>query len=71
LPAVHPLPPGWKVEISPDQPSLAPGEQVTITAVATPPNGWTGRQALNLNAFDEGEHASGGVTLTVLSRVEP
>jgi hypothetical protein len=71
LPAVHPLPPGWKVEISPDQPSLAPGEQVTITAIATPPSGWTGRQALNLNAFDEGEHASGGVTLTVLSSVEP
>ncbi|MDL2401102.1 hypothetical protein [Rhizobium mayense] len=66
LPSAHLLPPGWKVDISPDHPSLEPSEQLTVTVVATPPEGWTGQQALNVNTFDEGDKTSGGVTLIVL-----
>jgi hypothetical protein len=71
LPWAHPLPTSWDVDISPDFPLLTPGEQVTVTVIATPPADWTGRQAFNVNAFDDFDELSGGVTLTVLSTREP
>jgi len=66
LPSAHPVPAGWHVDVSPELPELAPGEQLTITVTATPPDGWTGQQSLNVNAFDDRDELSGGVTLTVL-----
>ena len=60
----HPLPPGWEVELEPREAVLAPGEEITIAVVATPPDGFTGRQAVNVNAFDEAGLA-GGVTFYV------
>jgi hypothetical protein len=61
-----PLPDGWTVEISPETPSLAPEEDVTVTVTATPPAGWSGNQAFNVNAYHESGLA-GGVTLIVLA----
>jgi hypothetical protein len=69
--AGHPLPAGWRVELSPAEPALAPGAQITIRAVVTPPDGWTGRQAVNVNAYDEHDELAGGVTLTVVDRLVP
>ena len=67
LPSAHPLPPDWHIEISPESASLASGQQMTISVVATPPANWTGKQPINVNAFDEHSEPAGGVTLTVLS----
>jgi hypothetical protein len=60
----HPVPAGWKVEIQPDAPTLNPNDEITITVTITPPAGFKGTQAFNVNAFyDDG--FAGGVTLTV------
>jgi hypothetical protein len=60
----QPVPAGWQIKIDPDAPSLAPVDATLITVTATPPGGFTGNQALNVNAFHESGLA-GGVTLTV------
>ena len=62
----HPLPAGWSVVITPADPVLAPGQQIVEKAVVTPPSGWSGSRAINVNAYREGDLA-GGVTLTVVS----
>lgn len=66
-----PLPPSWRLTISPDRPSLAPGEVATITIEVEPE--WRDGQRsaiLNLNAFgvfeQERSHL-GGVTLRILN----
>lgn len=69
VPAAHdrrnyPLPTGWSVDISPESPGLAPEESVTVRAVVTPPEGFVGRQAINVNAFHSLGPA-GGVTFYV------
>jgi hypothetical protein len=63
-PARHRVPQGWDVELQPSQPVLGPGEEIDVQLVVTPPGGWTGRQAINVNAFDD-VAAVGGVTLFV------
>lgn len=62
--ANYPLPPGWSVELEPDTPLLAPEEEISVTAVVTAPDGFTGRQAVNVHAFDDSGPA-GGVTFYV------
>lgn len=64
----HPLPPGFTVEIDPQAPSLAPDQSIPVRVRVTPPNAFTGRQPVNVNAFHEGGFA-GGVTLTVTKGV--
>jgi hypothetical protein len=62
----HPIPEGWQVQIAPEMPALAPDEMVQINVTILPPEGFTGSQTFNVNAF----HASGlagGVTLQVQS----
>ncbi|MGA7305482.1 MAG: NEW3 domain-containing protein, partial [Rhodothermales bacterium] len=61
----HPVPDGWTVDISPDQPSLGPDESVQIKVTITPPEGFRGEQVFNVDAFD-GHGPAGGVTLTVV-----
>jgi hypothetical protein len=58
-----PLPLGWTVELVPTEILLAPGEQATVSVGVTAPDGFTGQQAINVNAF-AGDYLVGGVTLT-------
>jgi hypothetical protein len=68
--AVHardafPIPPGWGVEIMPgDVMEFGPLEERLVTVRITAPEGFTGRRAFNVNAF-EGDLIIGGVTLFV------
>jgi len=62
----HPVPEGWTVAITPERPTLAPDDEITVTVVAAPPDGFSGRQAFNVNAFHEFGLA-GGITLQVVA----
>lgn len=69
LPEPVPLPPGWTVALTPDAPTLTPGQQMDIDVVATPPTGWTGQQRINIHAFfREGNQRfpAGGVSVDVV-----
>ena len=59
-----PVPGGWRVAVNPEQLVLAPGEQAHVSVDITAPEGFTGRQAINVNA-DIGGDLLGGVTLYV------
>jgi hypothetical protein len=59
-----PIPPGWSVTIDPEHPLLNPGEEQTIRVEITPPDGFSGVQAFNVNAYHRLGPA-GGVTLYV------
>jgi hypothetical protein len=63
-PAAWSLPAGWRVEITPPGAVLAPGQQIDVTVDITAPDGFTGRQAINVHA-DGGSDLLGGVTLYV------
>jgi len=56
------VPPGWTIVLSPTNPTLDPGEEITIQADVTPPAGFTGDMPFNVNAYADGTFA-GGVTL--------
>jgi hypothetical protein len=62
--AAWPIPVGWQVLIQPREAHLAPNETVSITVDVTSPDGYSGRQAVNIGAFD-GSDIVGGVTLYV------
>jgi hypothetical protein len=58
------LPEGWQVTLEPLELRLEPDEQRDVTIDITAPDGFKGRQAINVNAFDP-RHLVGGVTLYV------
>jgi hypothetical protein len=60
------IPAGWTLTITPDLVSLAAGAEATINVDATPPAGFSGEKAFNVNAFGDGIFA-GGVTLVARS----
>ncbi|GAC1404143.1 MAG: hypothetical protein NVSMB52_17960 [Chloroflexota bacterium] len=60
----HPVPDGWEVVVEPRELRLQPGEQHDVTVDINAPDGFVGRQALNVNGFD-GLQLVGGVTLYV------
>lgn len=60
----HPLPLGWGIQMIPELPDLAGGEEIDVEVIITPPAGFTGRQAINVHAFDS-HGPIGGVTLYV------
>ena len=67
VPAVHdraryPVPTGWSVEIDPEETGVEAGGDVEIKVRITPPAGFGGRLAFNVNAF-AGNTFVGGVTL--------
>jgi hypothetical protein len=62
--AAWPVPVGWQVVIDPAQTRLDPGQSTTITVDVTVPDGYRGRQAININAF-AGQALAGGVTFYV------
>ena len=65
-PLAHPLPEGWQVSfeggVDDQELRLDPGEARDLQVTLTAPEGFVGRQAINLNGFDGG-HLVGGVTL--------
>jgi hypothetical protein len=61
----HPLPVGWRIDISPLAPDLAPDQEIPVQVMVHPPDGFRGSQAININAF-AGSNLAGGVTLTVV-----
>jgi hypothetical protein len=57
------MPNGWRLDYQAgDVVALAPGEERLITLKVIAPDGFAGRQTINVNAF-EGDHLAGGVTL--------
>jgi hypothetical protein len=58
------VPADWRVVVQPAELRLDPGEQGNVTVDVTAPDGFSGRQAININAFD-GAHLAGGVTVYV------
>lgn len=60
----HDVPEGWRVDLGRGQEplQLAPGETVELTVTVEAPDGFSGRQAFNLNGF-AGPTLLGGVTL--------
>ena len=58
---------GWRVTLQPSQLILDPGEQHAVTVDITAPDGFRGRQAINVHAVDgvDGGQLIGGVTLYV------
>lgn len=59
-----PVPDGWAVAIVEREFGLGPGEQQAVVVTVEPPDGFTGRQPINVNAF-AGDEFVGGVTLVV------
>lgn len=65
----YPLPAGWAVRIEPEKFTQEMAETTTVEVQIAPPEGWTGKQAININGFDDDTNAPlGGVTLYVLGR---
>ncbi len=59
----NPVPDGWKVDFQGgDRVTLDADEERLIKVHVTAPDGFVGRQAINVNAFD-GDEVAGGVTL--------
>lgn len=66
----HPLPAGWDVDLEPSHPHLEVGQSITVRATITPPAGFRGEQAVNVNAFFDDDRLAGGVTLRVVATGE-
>ncbi|HEY3060656.1 MAG TPA: hypothetical protein VGL99_16985 [Chloroflexota bacterium] len=62
--AAWPIPAGWQVTVDPAQAALGAGEATEVTVDITAPDGFRGRQVVNVHAFD-GQRIVGGVTLYV------
>jgi len=67
--AVHnranfPIPPGWTVQITPPNVTLASGSETEIAVSVTPPPGFVGKMPFNFHAM-YGKNYAGGVTVYV------
>jgi hypothetical protein len=62
----YPVPDGWSVSIVPAEPQLGSRDSIEIHVEITPPIGFAGRAAFNVNGFDDAG-LRGGVTLHVQS----
>lgn len=63
-PSEWPVPDGWRVDVQPAELDLEPGQQRDVTVDITSPDGYLGRQAINVHA-ESGPDLLGGVTLYV------
>jgi hypothetical protein len=63
--ALYPIPPGWTVVLTPNEPVMAPAEERTIAVEITPPDAFSGAKAFNINAYNGANAFLGGVTLYV------
>jgi hypothetical protein len=62
--AAKALPEDWAIALTPERPVIAPGEEVTIQAVITPPDDFHGTQPINIHSWS-GSKLVGGITLLV------
>ncbi len=62
--ALYPVPSGWQVNIDPSNPEMQPEQEQMISVMVSPPQGFVGARAFNVNAFTEWSFL-GGVTLYV------
>ena len=62
--ARHAVPAGWAVAIQPGTVELEPGDSVDVAVDVTAPDGFAGRQAINISALT-GADRTGGVTVFV------
>lgn len=60
----YPVPPGWRVEISPAALALDAGDETTVRVAITPPEDFGGQQPFNIHAFHQ-QGLAGGVSLLV------
>jgi hypothetical protein len=58
-----PLLAGWTLDIQPQAFDLDPGQSQNVIVTVDPPAGFTGTQAVNINAFNRDHLFIGGVTL--------
>jgi hypothetical protein len=63
--ALYPIPPGWTVDIRPNEPLLLPDAEQSISVEITPPADFKGTKAFNINAFSSSNFFLGGITLYV------
>jgi hypothetical protein len=56
---------GWDVQIVPSELDLAPGAEQNVTVTIEPPAGFSGTEAINVDAVDDLDRLIGGVTLYV------
>jgi hypothetical protein len=68
-PYAYPVPPEWSVELEPDVLDLDAGEARDVEVSVTPPDGFVGQKAINVNAL-HGTDLVGGVTLLVTAGEE-
>jgi hypothetical protein len=59
------VPAGWSVQIVPPELDLPAGGEQTVTVTVEPPPGFSGSEAINVNALDDLDRLVGGVTLYV------
>jgi hypothetical protein len=60
------IPAGWNVTVTPSALEVGPGQEATVTVDVVAPDGFSGAQQFNINAFD-GTRLVGGVTLAAHS----
>jgi hypothetical protein len=60
----YPVPPGWDVEITPQEVTIAANDEADIAVALTPPAQFHGEQQFNVNAVYDSSYA-GGVSLVV------
>ena len=65
-PAAFPIPPGWLVDIEPEEMLLAPNQTEMVKVTITAPDGFEGEKTFNIFAL-HGTALIGGVSLTVTS----
>ena len=63
-PQAWPIPEGWRVLVDPERADVAGQGSVDVTVDVTAPDGFRGRQAINVSAFED-SILVGGVTLYV------
>ena len=62
--ATNPLPEDWSISFIPEEPTLAPGEEVEVTVRIEPPDSFHGSLPLNVHTFS-GAELVGGVTISI------
>ncbi len=64
-PANFPVPLGWAIAFAPPELPLDPDMEAEVEVSITPPAGFTGRQAFNVNSLYGSNRLAGGVTVYV------